>query len=127
GIFLDSGITGADLARPGFTACRQYALLHKDISHLFIHMPDRFARPESAVEAMTLEQELLKAGITIVFSNRVSRPRRRWANNVADDVMMLLAYNESGDYLNKLAVRIIESKVNLARQGCWTGGRPPYG
>lgn len=75
GIYLDDGITGADLSRPGFTAFRQDAKADRSISHLFIHMPDRFSRAEYASQAMHMEQELAFAGITVVFSKqRVQAP-----------------------------------------------------
>src|SRR5688572_2668759 len=67
-IYIDDGRSGADLNRPGFTAFRRDAVRDKAISHLFIHMSDRFARPEIATEATRLEQDLLYAGLTIVFS-----------------------------------------------------------
>jgi DNA invertase Pin-like site-specific DNA recombinase len=126
-IFLDDGVTGADLLRPGFVQFRKQALAHRNVSHLFIHMPDRFARPERATEAVLLETELLYAGITVVFSTRVSLPRRRGGNYVAEDVQLVCSYSESGEYLNKLALRVLESQVQLAKKGYWTGGRPPYG
>src|SRR5215207_4444740 len=56
-IYLDDGITGADLDRPGFTAFRRDACADVRVSHVLIHMPDRFARPEQASKAMLMEQE----------------------------------------------------------------------
>src|ERR1039457_4912791 len=54
-IFLDDGITGSDLNRPGFVAFCHEALNNPAVSHLFVHMSDRFARPELAAQAMQLE------------------------------------------------------------------------
>jgi hypothetical protein len=66
-ILGDDGITGADLERPGFSSFRNGALSDQNVSHLFIHMADRFARPEQATAAVVMEEELLYAGLTIVF------------------------------------------------------------
>src|SRR5580658_4005150 len=76
-IFLDDGVTGANLQREAFTLFRNTALRDRSVSHLFIHKSDRFARPEQATEACTMEIELLLAGITVVFHNRIANPRER--------------------------------------------------
>src|SRR5271155_1694514 len=51
GIFLDDGVTGANLQREAFTLFRETALRDRSVSHLFIYKSDRFARPEQANEA----------------------------------------------------------------------------
>jgi DNA invertase Pin-like site-specific DNA recombinase len=126
-IYLDDGITGSDLQRPGFAAFRAAAMADERVSHLLVHMADRFARPEMAHQAMQMEVELLYAGLTVVFSNRVSQLRVRGRNYFGEDVLILYAYTESGEFLNKLAVRMVEVLTKLARDGYWPGGRPPYG
>ena len=126
-LYLDDGITGADLDRPGFTALRKRALRDATVSHIFIHMPDRFARPEDALDAVRLQTELQKAGLTVVFSTNVGRPRRRGESNIGEDLQMYFQYHESGEFLRKLAQRVIERHVILAEAGYRTGGRPPYG
>jgi len=90
-------------------------------------MQDRFARPEQAPEAVLLQQKLQSAGLTIVFSTGVFDPRQKGKNYIAEDITNLMSYSESGEFLNKLAVRVIEAQTSLARQGHWTGGQPPYG
>lgn len=126
-LYLDDGVTGADLNRPGFTAMLRRAIDDRRVSHVFVYLPDRFARPEDALAAMQLERELLLAGVTVVFSNRVSQPRDRGRSYFAEDVQLLYNYSESGEFLNTLAQRIIARHVSLAEDGCRTGGRPPYG
>jgi hypothetical protein len=39
----------------------------------------------------------------------------------------MYSYSESGEFLDKLAVRMIQTQANLARKGHWTGGQPPFG
>ncbi len=126
-LFLDDGITGSDLERPGFVAFKGTAIARREISHLFIHMPDRFARPEQASKAVVMEQDLLYSGITVVFSTRVSQPRQRGGSYFGEDMNILYSYTESGEFLNKLAIRVLESQIQLAKKGHWTGGRAPYG
>ena len=64
GMFLDDGITGADLDRPGFVQIRRQAMLGSGPSHILIYLPDPFARPEKTYQAMTAEVDLLYAGLT---------------------------------------------------------------
>lgn len=67
GILLDDGVSGGRLDRPGFVALRHEAIQKRNVSHILIHKSDRFARPEQAGAAMSMEIELLLASLTIVF------------------------------------------------------------
>lgn len=127
GMYLDDAITGADLDRPGYVQIRRDAMRGPEPSHILIYMPDRFARPDKAYQAMQAEVELLYAGLTLVFSTRVSLPRQSGLNYFADDISILYSYTESGEYLNKLAVRMVAVLKDVAEKGYWAGGRPPYG
>jgi hypothetical protein len=60
-IRLDDGISGADLGRPGFLALQRDALTDSAVSHLFIYLRDRLARPEDANAMVTFEKGLLMA------------------------------------------------------------------
>jgi DNA invertase Pin-like site-specific DNA recombinase len=126
-VFLDDGITGANLQREAFTLFRKAALRDRSVSHLFIYKSDRFARPEQAYDACNLENELLLAGITIVFHNRVANPRDRGMRYVAEDVQQLFEYHQSGQFLADHAERILRARATLADRGCWAGGPAPYG
>ncbi len=57
----------------------------------------------------------------------MSKPRRKGETYFGEDMQMLYSYMESGEYLNKLAVRVIQAQIALAKKGHWTGGQPPYG
>jgi DNA invertase Pin-like site-specific DNA recombinase len=126
-IFLDDGVTGADLQREAFTAFRATALRDKSVSHLLIFKADRFARPQQAIAAVQMETELLHAGITVVFHNRSSSPRERGHQYFAEDVQLLYEYTQSGQFLPDHAERILRARATLADRGYWTGGRAPYG
>ena len=125
-VYLDHE-TGANLERAGFTAFRRRAMADRSVSHLFIHMPDRFARPQLATAAMQMEQELLYDGLAVVFSTRVSRPRDYGLHYPGEDIEMMFSYIKSSEFLQDLAVRVLQVQGELARRGWWTGGRPPYG
>ncbi|GMU34732.1 MAG: hypothetical protein AMXMBFR20_26040 [Planctomycetia bacterium] len=126
-IFLDDGITGADLERPGLSQFIAEAISRKEVSHVFVHDPDRFARPEDPLEAVKLQQQLQRAGITVVFSNQIAGPISKGQSCTGESILALINYSESGQFLQKLALRITETKLSLAKGGFWTGGRPPYG
>jgi DNA invertase Pin-like site-specific DNA recombinase len=127
GVFLDDGVTGADLEREAFTLFRKTALRDRSVSHLLIYKSDRFARPEQPNAACEMETELLLAGITIVFHNRVSNPRERGLRYFAEDVQQLFEYHQSGQFLPDHAERILRARATLADRGFWTGGSAPYG
>ena len=50
-LFLDYGVTGDKLTRPGLDAMMRMAKTDLGVSHVFIPRRDRFARPEDAIEA----------------------------------------------------------------------------
>jgi DNA invertase Pin-like site-specific DNA recombinase len=127
GIYLDDGVTGADLNREAFTLFRKAVLRDRSISHVLIFKADRFARPEQAVAAMQMETELLFAGITVVFHNRLSEPRERGLQYFAQDMLLLYEYTQSGQFLADLAERVLRAQTNLAANGYRTGGIAPYG
>ena len=45
-MYVDDAITGANLSRPGLSALRTEVIADRSVSHLFIYLPDRLARPE---------------------------------------------------------------------------------
>jgi DNA invertase Pin-like site-specific DNA recombinase len=126
-IRLDDGITGADLRRPGFLALRRDAIADPAVSHLFIYRRDRLARPEDCSEMVLIEKSLLLAGLTIVFRDGVSEPMQRGQVDVGRELGMFFGYYESGEFLRKLAERVISAQRLLAEGGYRTGGNAPYG
>lgn len=124
---LDNGITGSDPTRPGYMALNRDAASDPSISHVLIFRRDRYSRPEDAVEAVQSEKQLLRAGITLVFSTKVVEPGQRGKRNVAQDIDSLLEFNESGAFCDQLAERMILTHKTLAAKGYSTGGNAPYG
>jgi len=127
GILLDDGISGSRLDRPGFVSLRRVAVQNRNVSHILIHKSDRFARPEQSAQAMSMETELLLAGLTIVFSNRISEPRERGIHYFERDILLLHEYSQNGEFLTQLAERVLAAQIRLAKGGYWTGGPAPYG
>ncbi|MCY2926277.1 MAG: recombinase family protein, partial [Planctomycetota bacterium] len=76
-LYVDIGISGSLLSRPGFDAMMQRALEDESATHVFVHQRDRFARPEEPIEAMMLENQLRMAGKTLVLLNRILCPRKQ--------------------------------------------------
>ena len=73
-VCLDDAITGANMERPGLVELIDESLSNKNISHIFVYMRDRLARPENPLEMMVIEVQLLQAGLTLVFSDAVATP-----------------------------------------------------
>jgi hypothetical protein len=120
-------MTGADLNRPGFRALIRDAISDATISHVFIIRRDRFARPENPLEAMVIESQLTAAGITIVYSDRILQPSPSGETDLAESIMSLVDFHESGQFLKTHAERVLQTQRRLAQQGYWTGGRAPFG
>ena len=73
-LVAEAQVLAARAAQPGFL---KEAVANPAVSHVFIHLSDRFARPEQAIQAMALETELLYAGQTIVSGTGRGRDRQR--------------------------------------------------
>lgn len=120
-------VTGADLARPGLQLFIKDAINDVNISHVFIWKRDRLARPDNPLEAMAIEQKLIAAGITIIYSDRRFAPSVSGEVDLSASIMSLVDFHESGQFLIAHAERVLLTKRRLAEQGFWTGGRAPYG
>ncbi|GJM26222.1 MAG: hypothetical protein DHS20C16_26370 [Phycisphaerae bacterium] len=127
GLRFDHAVTGGNMNRPGLNALIDDALANQSISHVFAIKRDRFARPDDPVDAMQLESKLLKAGITLVFSDRLSEPSESGCGALSHQILSLVDYHESGNFLRKHSERILLTQQQLAAQGLWTGGPPSYG
>ena len=118
-IYLDDSISGANLGRPGFQAMVERAISDKRVSHVFIYKRDRFARPEEASAMVQLENQLRRKGITLVFNDKLAKPLDHGEIDQAGDVIALLEYHQSGEFLNVLAERVIAAQQLLASGGYW--------
>ncbi|HNO78848.1 MAG TPA: recombinase family protein [Phycisphaerae bacterium] len=124
---FDDAEFGDDLNRPGFVKFIEDAINDTTISHVFINKRDRFARPDDPVAAMVIERKLTEAGITIVFANRTIPASATGETDVASNIMSLIDYHESGNFLKQLAERVLLAQRGLAIRGYWNGGSAPYG
>ena len=128
-IYLDYGISGNVLSRPGFDAFRARALADLGVSHLFVPRRDRIARPDNPIDAMALEIELRAAGLTLMLMGQPPLrplPRNRRIE-VGDLLTSILAYDSSGRFRLELAEKLIHAKVRLTRESFSIGGEPLYG
>ena len=127
-LFIDYGISGNVLSRPGFDAFRSRALQDPAVSHLFVPRRDRIARPDNPLDALTLELELRSAGLTLVFMDRSIAPLPRGRRiELADLLTGLIDYDASGRFRRDLAEKLIHAKIRLAGSGYSIGGEPVYG
>ncbi len=73
-LFLDYGVKGNQLQRPGLDALFQLAQADPAVSHVFIPRRDRLARPDDPLDGMNMEAELRGAGLTLVFMDKTLPP-----------------------------------------------------
>lgn len=126
-IRLDDAISGTEMKRPGFTSLQNDAKSDTSISHVFVQKRDRLGRPEEPMELALLEKSIGRSGVHIVFDDKIIDPSELGSSDLGADLSMLVDYHASRSWLNRNTERIVDSKVMLAKQGKWTGGRAPYG
>lgn len=126
-IYLDDAVSGGDLTRPGFLKFLKDAKADPTVSHVLVFKRDRLARPQGLLEMMTLEQELIASGITLVTHDKVYTPEDLKANEMIYLISGLMEYQEHGKFSPRLGDRIVFVQKSMAARGLSTGGRAPYG
>ena len=126
-MYLDDAIPGDEMERPGLSALMRNVKADPTISHVFAFARDRLGRPDSPVDAMVKEIELLRAGVVLVYPDKVMTLPPSGQLDIADQLKMLIDYHVSGDFPRKLAEQMISTQRLLAEQGMSIGGTPPYG
>ena len=126
-IFLDDAISGGDLTRPGFRMFLKEAIADTSVSHVLVFKRDRLGRPQALLEMMTLEQELIASGVTLVTHDHIHTPEDLKANEMMYLIGGLVEYQEHGRFSPRLGDRIVFVQKSMAAQGLSTGGRAPFG
>lgn len=127
-LYLDYGISGNHLSRPGLDAFRQRALSDLTVTHLFVPRRDRIARPYNPLDALSIEYELRSAGLTLVLMDQVLAPLPPGGRvGLADLLTGVIDYDSSGKFRRDLAEKLIHAKIKLAERGFSIGGEPVYG
>ena len=126
-LFLDYGVKGNQLQRPGLDALFRVARTDLGVTHIFIPRRDRFARPDDPADAMQMENTLREAGLTLVFMNKTLPPLGRGKRDLGESIVAMVDYDHAGQERRTLAQKIIYAQLKLASMGYSTGGRPPFG
>jgi hypothetical protein len=126
-LFLDFGVKGNRLQRPGLDALFHVALTDPAVTHVFIPRRDRLARPDDPLDAMQMEGRLRGAGLTLVFMDKTLPPLARGRRDLGESITAIIDYDRAGQERRDLAQKMIYAQLNLAKLGFSTGGRPPFG
>ncbi len=128
-LYLDYGVSGNLLSRPGFDRFRERAASDPSVSHLFVSKRDRLGRPDNPLDSMLIEYQLRSAGLTIVLMGGKVLPAIAPGERLeaADLITCMLEYHESGKFRRDLAEKLIHAKIRLAQGGFSIGGEPLYG
>jgi hypothetical protein len=127
-LFIDFDVKGHVLSRRGLDALIEEANHDEQVSHVLIPRRDRLARPDDPLDGIRLEDRLHEIGVTLVFIDRISPPTPIGSRkDVTERICALIEYDQSGQFLQDLAYKMIVTQINLAKSGYSTGGRPPYG
>ena len=76
---------------------------------------------------MTLEQELIASGVTLVTHDKIYTPEDLKADEMSYLLCGLIEYQEHGRFSPRLGDRIVYVQQSMAARGLSTGGRAPYG
>jgi len=107
-LYLDYGVSGNLLSRPGFDAFCRRAIDDIGVTHLFVPRRDRIARPDNAVDGVVIEDKLRSAGLTLVFMERTLLARPRGSRvELADVLTSLIDYDTSGRFRRDLAEKLV--------------------
>ena len=127
-LFLDYGVSGNKLSRPGLNAFLEAIRLDRTISHVFIPRPDRLARPNEPDDGVKLEKRIRHLGVTIVYQNCTLGPLTRGVRqNKHETLDRFATFDSSGRDRQELAQKMIWTQIQLAQNGYSIGGRAPYG
>ncbi|HUY33149.1 MAG TPA: recombinase family protein [Pirellulales bacterium] len=127
-VFLDFGVCGNLLSRPGLDRMRAEADADPSVSHILIPRRDRLARPDDPLDAIAIENSLRRNGITLVFMGRLYPPLAKGERASIEELPGgVIDYDRAGKDRTDLAQKIIYAQLSLAKAGYSTGGRPPYG
>ena len=126
-LFFDV-INGGEMSRAGLDALLETAKADHSVSHILIPRRDRLARPGNPIEGMTLELEIRKLGLTIVYINMTLEPLLPWQRqNISESIVSLVDFEQSSKFRVEHGEKMLYSHLQLARYGYWAGGRAPYG
>jgi hypothetical protein len=127
-VFLDYCAKGNLLARPGLEALKSEVLSDPEVSHVLIPRRDRLARPDDPLDAIKLEGVFLKAGVSLVFMDKVLSPLPKGGRrDIGELIVGMIDYNSAGEFRRDLAQKMIYAQLALAKAGFSVGGRAPYG
>ena len=127
-IFLDYGVRGSLLSRPGLNALFSEIERDAGVSHVIIPRRDRLARPEDPFDGAQLERRIRKLGVFVIVDGQTLPPIGRGAeSDIATDITTLLDYRESRKGVRMLSEKVVYSQIERAERGFSCGGRAPYG
>src|SRR5947209_11966583 len=117
-VFRDEGYSGARLDRPGLDTLRD-AVRDGAVEIIAVLTPDRLAR-KYAYQVLLLE-EFRRAGCAVVFLHHP-------ISDDPNDQLLLQIQGAIAEYERAvLSERFRRGKQQRARDGCYQGGRAPYG
>jgi DNA invertase Pin-like site-specific DNA recombinase len=125
--YFDDAVQGSRTDRAGSSAFLDRVRRDSRITHVFIWKRNRLSRSEHSDEAAAVENELLRAGKVIVFSDGVVNDETARKSPRAHILAQASDYGSSAQYLFDLSTDVLRGQSSRARLGYWQGGRPPYG
>lgn len=76
-VYLDYGVKGNTFDRKGLQALQDRIKGDHRARHVLIPRRDRLARPDDAIDAMVIERDMRRDGVTLVFMDQDLRRSRK--------------------------------------------------
>ena len=111
-LYLDYGVSGSQLSRPGLNALIASGISDLGVSHILIPRRDRLARPDDPIDGVRIEDTLRQAGLWLVYIDKTIPPVKRGARrNMSELITAVFEYEASG-----VSGGILRRKWSLRRQ-----------
>ena len=127
-VFIDFGIAGDELNRPGLNALMAEIRRDRQITHVCCPRRDRLARATDPAMGMQLENTLSRLGVWLIFQDDAVPPIAVGdAPEIDRLAKSMFGSFASGKEVRELAKKMVFVQTRLARDGHAAGGRPPFG
>lgn len=127
GLFIDNGISGSKMDRPGLSALKNRLKSTPPVGALYCFHFDRLSRFRDPLKGAELIRDILESETCIITQNRTIEPSQNRIEQLLNSMSSLVESHTNGNVSFDLAFRVIDSQIKNAELGHWNGGQPTYG
>lgn len=121
--FVDDGVTGSDLDRPGLRDLFAFVERSAVRGTVVAWKRSRLARPEDPRDGLFLERRIEKAGWKLHYLQGTPAS----GNPLVDTITAVIEHHTNGEYLRSLSQDTLRGQLHRVLSGELPGGKTPYG